>query len=134
MSGRNSDRQVEILEQFLRDLDECNDGDAPDVQEVKCSVRSLMERVTRRRIETVADLARQGKALKAHQLMQHHFPDVTLSTVQDVLQLVYLDADHLKSAIEFVAKCEPRQLFSAFKALIGIVNFMKHTDKMRCCC
>jgi hypothetical protein len=132
MSGTSGDRhQVEILEQFLRDLDECYGGDAPDVQEVKCSVRRLMERVTRRRIESVAEVARQGKALQAHQLLQHHFPDTALCTVQNVLQLVYLDSDNLKSAIEFVAKCEPDELLlGAFKALIGAVTFRKHTDKI----
>ena len=131
MSDSSGDRQVKILKEFLRDLDECYGGDAPDVQEVTSSVRRLMERVTRRHIVNVAAVARQGKTLQAHQLMQHHFPQTTLSTVQNVLQLVYLDAENLTSAIEFVTKCEPDEvLLGAFKALIGAVTFRKHTDKI----
>jgi hypothetical protein len=131
MSVRSGDRQVEILEQFLRDLDECYGGDAPDVQEVKCSVRRLAVRVTRRRVENVAEVARQGKALQAHQLMKHHFPDVTLGTVQEVLQLIYLDAENLQSAIKFMGLVEqPQLLLGAFKVLLEAVQFRKHTDRI----
>jgi hypothetical protein len=131
MSDSSGDRQVKILVEFLRDLDECYGGDAPDVQEVKSSVRRLMDHFTRRHIVNVAAVVREGKALQAHQLMRHHFPHITLSTVRNVLQLVYLDAENLTSAIEFVTKCEPDEvLLGAFKALIEAVTFRKHTDKI----
>jgi hypothetical protein len=133
MSDRSGDRQVEILEQFLLDLDECygGEGEAAMVHEVKCSVRTLVDRVTQRRIEKVAEVTRQGKAQKAHQLMRHYFPNVTLAIVEDVLQLVYLHAENLQSAIEFAALIEPwEMLLDTFKALIVAVKFKKHTDEL----
>lgn len=132
MSSSGGDRQLEILKQFLVDLDECYGDDALIVQEVKSSVCSLMDCVSRRRIENVAELARQGKSLKAHQLMRHYFPIVALDSVHEVLQLIYLDAENLQSAIEFAKLCEPQELLvGAFNALVEAVLFRKlHTNKI----
>lgn len=134
--GGSVSRQVEILEQFLLDLEESfGDDDATLVNEVRRSVESLEERVVRRRISGhVADLVRQGKAREAQQLMRRHFPGVgALEAVQQVLQLAYQDAKSLQSAVEFVGLCEPSELLlAAFDALFSAVQLkMNHSsDKL----
>lgn len=103
---------------------------ANQAQIVLTELRSVLKRS---QVQEVAQLVRDGSWVKASEAMNHNFPGGSIGSIEEVMELVYVD-DHqqnLLSAIKWVGHLDVQLRPRAYEAIYEQIKMKGHTDKMQ---
>jgi len=125
--------KLELLEQFLVDLDGSLGGAAPaGVKTVLTEASGALHRLRNclkcKQSEKVAQLARDGDLDGALKTMQKHFPQLEIGKLIYILKLIYVDGKDLLSAIRFVERIGVEIWREAYEALYENVRLKGHSE------
>jgi hypothetical protein len=126
--------RMQLLEQFLVDLDQSSGAAPADVKTVLTEASSALHRLRKylqcEQSKKVAQLARDGDLDGALETMLEHFPDLKISIVIDILKLLYNDEKDLLSTIRFVERLGVEFRREAYEAVYENVRLKGHTEML----